>query len=302
MQGCIAPSEIPGISSSEASAFGAIAEELIYADFCTRYTRIATEVFRDDNNPAAYLYFLAVNNPHFTKAMQIDYFERAWAQKLAKVPDFLLHKATEKSFYEVKPDSPSGMTAGVEKVGKLTAVYPYYKLPYKPGKVFAPRDHRVAYFGSALRVILRVRRVAPGLIVYKLCLESKGVIELATLAVLLAYIVRAMNRQRKSGRFRPIDLDPVFRSNQELADLARTLGLTLAAATAATVGWKYFWKAVAKRFAARGALAAVLAAADGPLPVGELIAAGFAIWTVVDVIRLSDQLWRDAADIARREA
>lgn len=302
MQGCIAPSEIPGIVSSEASVFGAIAEDLIYADFCTRYVCVSNEVFQDHYNPAAYLYFLALNNPHFTAEMQRDYFARAWAQKLAKVPDFLVHKATEKAFYEIKPDSVTGRSAGINKVGKLQAVYPFYRLPYRPGTIFVPRDHRVAFFGTALRVFLRVRRTAPGLIVYKLCLESEGVLELATLAVLLRYIVRAMNRQKGSGRFRPIDLAPAFRSNQQLADLARTLGLTLAVATAGAVGWKYFWKAVAKRFAVRGVAAGVLAAADGPLPIGDLVAAGLALWTVVDIIRLSDELWREASEIARREA
>ncbi|MEX0728429.1 MAG: hypothetical protein WD065_19310, partial [Planctomycetaceae bacterium] len=119
MQGCIAPSEIPGISSSEASVFGAVAEELIYADFCSKYARVSHEVFRDYNNPDAYLYYLAVNNPHFTAAMQRDYFARAWAQKMAKVPDFLVHKSSEKAFYEIKPDSSSGMIAGINKVGNL---------------------------------------------------------------------------------------------------------------------------------------------------------------------------------------
>ncbi|APZ94607.1 hypothetical protein [Fuerstiella marisgermanici] len=302
MQGCIAPSEIPGISSTEASVFGAVAEELIYADFLKTYVRRGTEVFQDHHNPAAYLLFLATNNPHFTEQMQRDYFERAWAQKLAKVPDFLVHKPTEKAFYEVKPDSTNGMKAGVDKVGKLSAVYRYYRLPYHAGNVFTPRDHNVASYGTALRVVLRVRRVAPGLIVYKLCLESEGTLELATLAVLLAYIVREINKQKGTGGFRPVDLAPAFQSNRQLVDVAKALGITLAVAAAATVGWKYFWKAVAKRFAARGAAAALMSAADGPLPVGELLSAGLAIWTVIDIIRLSDELWRDAAIIARQEA
>lgn len=305
MQGCIAPSEIPGISSSEASVFGAVAEDLIYADFCTKYVRVSNEVFRDSNNPAAYLYFLAVNNPQFTQAQQQDYYMRLRGEKLMRVPDFLVHTVTEKAFYEIKPDSPSGMSAGTEKVGILRAVYPFYRLPYTAGTVFTPRDHTVAQFGSAFRATLRVRRVAPGLIVYKLCLDLNGVLELATLAVLLRHIVREMNKQKGSGRFRPIDLAPAFRQNQQLSDLARTLGLTLAVATAAVAGvvrWKHFWKAVATRFAVRGAAAATLAAADGPLPIGDLMAAGLAIWTVVDIIRLSDVLWRDAEAIDRREA
>ncbi len=301
MQGCLAPSEVPGVTPNDASVFGGLAEDLIYADFCTRYARVSTEVFRDANNPAAYLYFLTINNPQFTQARQTDFYQRLLGESLMRVPDFMVHTAAEKAFYEVKPDSPSGMAAGVEKVGILRAVYPFYGLPYVAGSVFNPRDHSVANLGSALRVTLRVRRAAPGLIVYKLCVDSEGVIELATLAALLRYIVTQMNRQKGSGGFRPIDLQPAFRSNQQLGDLARTLGLTLAVAGAA-VGWRYFWKAVAVRFAARGATAAVLAAADGPLPVGDLVAAGLAIWTVVDIIRLSDQLWMDAAQIQARGA
>ncbi len=302
MRGCIAPSEIPGISPSEASIFGSIAEEIIYADFCTKYDCASGMVFQDNHNPSAYLFFLAKHNPHFTQAKQEDYFRRAWAQKLAKIPDFLVHKPAEKAFYEVKPDSMAGMAAGAAKVGTLQAVYLEFALPYKAGTEFAPRNHQVAALGAAIRVTLQVRRAAPGLIVYKLCLDSEGALELATLAVMLRYIVRAINEQKKSGRFRPIDLAPVFRSNQELTDLARTLGITFATAAAGAVGWKYFWKAVAKRFAVRGAVAATLAAADGPLPVGDLVAAGMAFWTVIDIVRLSDELWDDAAVIAREEA
>lgn len=302
MQGCLAPSEVPGIAPTEASRFGEIAEDLIYADFVQKYPIVGTEVFRDHHNPDAYLYFLAANNPHFTEAMQKDYFERAWAQKLAKVPDFLVHKASEKAFYEVKPDSTSGISAGVQKVGKLQAVYPYYKLPYEPGRIFTPKNHRVAFFGTALEVELNVRRAAPGLLAYKLCVKSNGAIELATLAVLLQYLVRRLNQQRGRGTFRPEDLAPAFRSNQQLTELARTLGLAATGVAVAAVGWRHFWKAVAKRFAVRGAAAAAMTAADGPLPVGDLLAAGLAIWTVIDIIRLSDELWRDAAIISRQGA
>lgn len=305
MQGCIAPSEIPGISSREASVFGAVAEDLIYADFVANYAIVSNELFRDANNPAAYLYFLAINNPHFTERLQRDYFMRLRAERLMRIPDFLVHKSSERAFYEVKPDSATGRAAGVEKVGTLSAVYGFYRLPYRAGRKFNPRDHTVAIFGTALRATLRVRRAAPGLLVYKLCLRSEGVMELATLAVLLRYIVRQMNNQRNTGHFRPVDMEPVFRSSQQLSDLAQRLGLVLTAtagAAAVAVGWKHFWKAVVARFAVRGAAAAALTAVDGPLPIGDLVAAGLALWTVVDIVRLSDELWGDAREIARREA
>jgi hypothetical protein len=236
--------------------------------------------------------------------LQEDYYLRLRGDSLMRVPDFLVHASNEKAFYEVKPDSVAGMRAGVQKVGILGAVYRHYHLPYRGGTAFTPRDHTLATLGSALKATLRVRRAAPGLIVYKICLSSKGAIELATLAALLRYIVKQVNSQKGTGRFRPIDLESALR-NQQLPDVARLLGLSMAAGATATlvkVGWRHFWKAVVKRFAVRGATAALLAGADGPLPVGDLIAAGMAIWTVVDVIRLSDQLWRDADSIARQGA
>jgi hypothetical protein len=47
----------------------------------------------------------------------------------------------------------------------------------------------------------------------------------------------------------------------------------------------------------RGATAGRIAAADGPLPVGDLVAAGMAIRTVIDIVRLSDALSIDALSI-----
>ncbi len=55
--------------------------------------------------------------------------------------------------------------------------------------------------------------------------------------------------------------------------------------------WRRFWQVVIKRFAIRGAAAAGLSAADGPLPIGELIALGIAIWTLWDLFRLWNELW-----------
>lgn len=47
-----------------------------------------------------------------------------------------------------------------------------------------------------LRVILRVRRVADGLLAYRICLESEGLLEMAVVALLLRVVVGQLNRQR----------------------------------------------------------------------------------------------------------
>ena len=88
----------------------------------------------------------------------------------------------------------------------------------------------------------------------------------------------------------------------ELSDLAKVIGLAVAArvgVASARAGWRHFWKAVVARFAVRGTVAVALASADGPLPVGDLVAAGLALWTVIDIIRYGPELWRDAERIAR---
>lgn len=302
MEGCVAPSEVPGISSAETSVFGQIAEDLIYADFCESYGTGSKELFRDSHNPSAYLLFLAHNNPHFDRWLQEDYYGRLRREKLGRVPDFIVHKPTEKAFYEVKPDSASGRNEGVEKVGILSAVYQFYKLPYAPGSVFQPKSHTIALLGNTLKATLKVRRPANGLLLYKICLESEKEIELATLVVLLQYIIREINRQKGSGKFRPIDLVPAVKS-LKTTDWARDLGIPMAVAGgAAMVRWSHFWKAVVKRFAFRGTIAATLSAADGPLFVGELVSVGIGLWTVVDIIRAGDELWREAEVIARSGA
>jgi hypothetical protein len=250
MQGCVAPSEIPGLSGKETSDFGGLVEDIIFADYCSQHGCGSNDVFTDNNNLAAYVYFLAIHNPQFTEAKQIDFFAQVRGAELMRIPDLLVHKPEEKAFYEIKPDSASGRAKGMEKVGTLQAVYPTFKLPYTAGIFFTPRDHTVAQLGGVLRATLQVRRVAPGLILYKLCLDSEGAIELATLILILRYIVREMNKQKGRGRFQPVDLAPLFRENQQLVDLARALGVTLLVTATAAVGWRYFWKAVAVRFAA----------------------------------------------------
>jgi hypothetical protein len=299
MEGCIAPSEVPGISTTDASSFGKIAEDLIYMDFCAQHQNALTEIYADDNNPASYLYFLKSRNDSLQLASYAGMVRDAGLGMVR--PDILIHTSNEKAFYEIKPDSASGRRDGIKKVGTLSATYMHFNLPYAPGLVYKPGEITVATFTGQLTVKLKIQLIGPGLIVYKLCANSTALLDLATLAALLRYIINKMNEQKGARSFRPIDLRPAFTREGELFTLAKALGLVMTSAAVA-VGWKYFWKAVAKRFAARGATAALLAAADGPLPVGDLIAAGFAVWTVIDIIRLSSVLWTEAAVIAKQEA
>jgi hypothetical protein len=65
--------------------------------------------------------------------------------------------------------------------------------------------------------------------------------------------------------------------------------------------WKKFWQAVIVRFGLRGAIAAALSAADGPLPIGEIISLGLALWTAYEIVQLWDTLSQQAEQEAIRE-
>ncbi len=65
--------------------------------------------------------------------------------------------------------------------------------------------------------------------------------------------------------------------------------------------WKKFWLAVVQRFGIRGTVAAALSAADGPLPIGEIISLGLAIWTAYEIIQIWDELTAEAERAAEAE-
>lgn len=306
MQGCLAPSEIHGVSDQESAVFGALAENIIYADFYSKHPPFDIypfPIFIDNYNPGPYLLFLARHNPHFNKRKQIEFYTRLAETKLGvKIPDILIHTFTRKEFYEIKPDSASGIEKGVRKVGILSATYKAYALPYSPGCNYSPNNIVVASVPGQLKVTLKVWMKGPGLIAYKLCLDSSQLLDLVTLSALLRYVVKKANEQKNFPTFRPVDLRTAFVREGELASLAKILGLSMTMAVAGAVSWKYFWRAVAIRFAAQGAKSAFFAAADGPLPIGDLIAAGLSISIIIDIIRLNDTLWLEAAQLELEDA
>jgi hypothetical protein len=290
------------MSTTELSQFGNFAEDLISSDYRARRSFAAFDIYIDNNNPAPYLYFLARHNPHFDQAAQTRYYRQVYGAREYRRPDMLIHTFVERSFYEIKPDSTAGRAAGEAKIAILDSTYRQYGLPYRAGSGYSGTRILVASYGSLLRAHLETTLLRSGLIVYKLCLDSSRIIDAATIALILRYIIAQLLRQRNSGSFRPVDLEPAFAREGALANLAAALGIATVGVVGGRVAWRYFWKAVAQRFAVRGTAALALSAADGPLPVGELIAMGLAIWTIVDIVRLSDVLWADAERIQRMGA
>ncbi len=91
-----------------------------------------------------------------------------------------------------------------------------------------------------------------------------------------------------------------FVNNTDFISMQTALPGTLPA-PAIRIPWRFFWRAVIKRFAIRGAVAAGLAAIDGPLPIGDLIALGLAVWIIYDIIVLWSELWEAAKRISLKE-
>jgi hypothetical protein len=59
--------------------------------------------------------------------------------------------------------------------------------------------------------------------------------------------------------------------------------------------WREFWKRVAAWLAKRGIAIGVVAAADGPLPIGDIIALGLSVWAIYELIQLWDTLFEEVA-------
>jgi hypothetical protein len=64
--------------------------------------------------------------------------------------------------------------------------------------------------------------------------------------------------------------------------------------------WRLFWRIASKKLAVRGTLAVTMAAIDGPLPIGDLLAIGLSLWTIYDLVSMWAQVWSevDAAGVA----
>jgi hypothetical protein len=94
-------------------------------------------------------------------------------------------------YYEIKPDSPSGKSRGVEKLKNIDSVYSDFQLPYKPGKYYPPPgqdDLRIPLPVNRMFVVvcgtilarhgirkieltLKVRRHQDGLLLYMICVS-----------------------------------------------------------------------------------------------------------------------------------
>ena len=214
MRKCFEPGELMG--RSEVSLFGGIAEKIIQADYLRNVKRVGAfpasqkeffDIHRGFSNTNLYKGFLKGCHPRLSTSELLTL-----AAKQTNVPDIMTHDPPRRTeFYEVKPSSPTGLSDGIDKIATIDALIHYYNLPYVPGRQYSP-DKRIEFFsGQALgfnvRLLLEFKRVLPGLIVYRICVDGNAG-DMLMLAGLAAVVLIAMIGASR-GRL-PVGPAPVY--------------------------------------------------------------------------------------------
>jgi hypothetical protein len=191
---CLAPSEF--LTTDASSLIGAAAETLIEADYLTDVKRAGyfpagTIDFADFSHgfgtTVLYIAYLTTNNPKLTGK---ELFALSVGGDL-KIPDIMTHDTARRlEFYEIKPNSSSGRSAGRSKIRSIAAAIASTGLPYVPGIQYTPNKKRRFFSGLVLGfhldVFFHFEFIAPGLIVYEFCFE--GEVQNVPLVILLGIL------------------------------------------------------------------------------------------------------------------
>lgn len=172
---CFAFSEIFGKAIYD--GMGLVAEKFIAHElrpFLEQQNIASEDTFLDDSiGVRRYTDFLHEKNPDLSRNSD-SILKKA-------VPDILIHSNKLKEFYEIKPDSADGRSAGREKLRDLIDIYsnPRCNLPYQEGRKFIPPDHielgvaiiEVDGFAFPVKIALGLRK-SGALILYELCIGT----------------------------------------------------------------------------------------------------------------------------------
>jgi hypothetical protein len=153
-----------------ASFVGRFVEPHINKDFCQKNGPCSpTDDFFDTlNSPTPYTAFLRDHN----QAIDPSVIDTVGADVR---PDIISHRPGHPAeWYEIKPLSPAGVSAGLAKGAKLRSTYEGNGFPYRPGKSYTPSAKiSLGKFatpeGERLEIFIEPRRLLPGLIFYRFC-------------------------------------------------------------------------------------------------------------------------------------
>lgn len=189
---CFPPGPIMG--AQWGSGFGTIAERFIEQDYCATLGCTPATEYIDNFNPTAYLTFMRAHNPSLLSGAPAVALAAASVTGISR-PDLMTDNGVRREYYEIKPFSPDGVAAGMEKLVEIVAFMSLLSLPYIPGTTYSPsKDIPIMsgmVLGEPLGVALNVQRHLPGLVTYSLCLQGNlsAILAKVALSVLLAWII-----------------------------------------------------------------------------------------------------------------
>jgi hypothetical protein len=195
------------------SAFGAVAESIIGGRFLDSVGRRANGFFPSSPTQEDFQDIsIGIGNVRL-HILYCDFHNSlSVRQRLAllpsRIPDIITHNPSRSSaptraeFYEIKPNSPTGIADGIAKISMVRLVYGAVRLPYVTGTIWSPDEKILISRGSPLGIKLEVffhyKRIMSGLIVYEICVE--GELEKIALALLLAILAIILALLLRGGR------------------------------------------------------------------------------------------------------
>jgi hypothetical protein len=196
---CKAPEAIPGILQEVIDVFGdkidVVAENMIFEDYVrteaiNEFTSIfpkrnfdGAQVFRDVTglNTQLWIAYVVDNNSGNPKVKVPTFANLATMPDAGiKNPDWALDRKArnEFEFYEVKPNSNSGLSKGRDKIRSVSAFCGTFGLPYNAGIFYQPDEMQNLWFNRQgfieTEVTLHWFRREPGLILYEICIERRA--------------------------------------------------------------------------------------------------------------------------------
>jgi hypothetical protein len=153
-----------------------------------------------DDRCEALASFMKLRNPFVDEALIRDFCRQRKVRDGDKsmVPDMITHDGPLQEFYEIKPASTSGLTAGRQKIRNFDELRSGMQTAYQPGTAYNPNVKKVfwtgVWAGVPARVSLQFSRDTDALITYKFCVEvtAETVSQAALFIILRGAIVATL--------------------------------------------------------------------------------------------------------------
>jgi hypothetical protein len=161
----------PTFGSSLASKIGKYVEPFFQVDYCKVCPKcLGFDFFDLQETSDVYAFFIETHNPS------------AGSDAIAKVaqskrPDILRHRQDQPEWYEIKPNSWSGLKDFREKQKALLKIYSENSLPYRPGEKYTPSKRIslgsfIADNVNKLEIAIETGKPEPGYINYRFCVRG----------------------------------------------------------------------------------------------------------------------------------